>query len=376
MKSQLKILIISTLLTLFVAPIIAQTNTGSLTLKINDCVFDEDNYWSNYYTLSVSPNSPIKINYTFNTHDYFMIYTYDNGAFHSYVSQSVPTNGEQSVTVISTTGNIYIGCDYGGSGMDNDPIFSLNYLIDVNSTTSSNLSMIMNDQYIKGKLGVGIPAREKLDVDGNAIISNKLSLGSSNFNSAAKLSISNNSDPYSLYCSSSKNSASSLYGLYSATYNSSGNVYGIYSTVSGQTGKKWAGYFTGGDVAVTSGNMGVGVESPLGILHVRGTGDNAWIYFGSNAGFTKPKPKIAYGLAFTWNLSGSEGESIINYSGGPRLDFTSWDGTNLTTEMSLKKGSLGIGTTVPGATLDVAGDARFQNTTSIEGSGDTGSHYI
>jgi len=105
--------------------------------------------------------------------------------------------------------------------------------------------------------------------------------------------------------------------------------------------------------------MGIGVDNPQGILQVRGVYDNSWIYFSSNAGMssTKYKPKVTYGLAFTWNYSGGDGESIINYSGGStsRLDFTSFDGTNLTTEMTLKKGRLGIGTTIPDQALTVKG---------------------
>jgi hypothetical protein len=159
------------------------------------------------------------------------------------------------------------------------------------------------------------------------------------------------------------------YSLYSSASNPSGQVYGIYSYVSGQTGKKWSGYFTGVDVAVMNGNVGIGVTDPQGILQVRGTTDNSWIYFSPNAGTvqnTKFKPRVNYGLSFTWNYSGSEGESIINYTsanGGtsPRLDFTSWDGTNLNTEMTLKKGCLGIGTTTPEAKLAVAGTIKTIN---------------
>jgi len=112
----------------------------------------------------------------------------------------------------------------------------------------------------------------------------------------------------------------------------------------------------------SNGNVGIGVTDPQGVLQVRGTYDNSWIYFSSNAGMnsTKYKPKVGNGLAFTWNYSGGQEESIINYSGSSaaRLDFTSWDGTNLATEMTLKKGCLGIGTTTPDAKLSVSGTIK------------------
>ncbi|NDP22876.1 MAG: hypothetical protein GZ091_17630 [Paludibacter sp.] len=111
---------------------------------------------------------------------------------------------------------------------------------------------------------------------------------------------------------------------------------------------------------IITGKLGIGVTDPQGALHVRGTYDNSWIYFSSNAGMnsTKYKPKVGNGLAFTWNYSGNDEESIINYTGSSnaRLDFTSWDGTNLATEMTLKKGRLGIGTITPRAALEVFGN--------------------
>jgi hypothetical protein len=67
--------------------------------------------------------------------------------------------------------------------------------------------------------------------------------------------------------------ASPMYGLYSFSQRSSPNspVYGIYSEVAGVSGgaKKWAGYFTGGDMYL-SGNFGIGTANPTHKLTVNG----------------------------------------------------------------------------------------------------------
>lgn len=355
MKSQLRLFYIPFFMFLLATSIIAQTNTGTITLHTSDLYIYSDGSWVKSYVINVTPNTPIKINYTLNSYDYLSIYTIDNNLFQPLVSISQPTNGSQSCTFISTTGKFYFDCCYGWNGMYCDPIFSLTYAIDPNYTTNSTYNG--KDAIIAGKMGIGTSLpREKLDVNGSAIINERLAIGTT-VSSDKKVILNNITDTYSLYSYTYKYTTSSIYGLYSNAYNPIGNIYGIYSTVSGQTGKKWAGYFTGGDLAVMSGNMGIGVDNPQGILQVRGTYDNSWIYFSSNAGMnsTKYKPKVGYGLAFTWNYSGGAEESIINYSGSSnaRLDFTSWDGTNLSTEMTLKKGRLGIGTTTPQAKLDV-----------------------
>ena len=177
MKSQLKIFIISVFALLLAAPIIAQINTGSLTLKRDDCVPDGEGYWSYSHLLNVSPNTPIKINYTKNTYDYFMIYTYDNGVYKYSVCAEEPINGEQSVTIISSTGTIYVSCEYGWNEMNNDTIFSLNYSIDPNYTISTNPSVIQGNEYIGGKLGIGIQPTEKLEVNGNTTIRGNAAIG-------------------------------------------------------------------------------------------------------------------------------------------------------------------------------------------------------
>ncbi|MDR0828707.1 MAG: hypothetical protein LBN95_01150 [Prevotellaceae bacterium] len=75
---------------------------------------------------------------------------------------------------------------------------------------------------------------------------------------------------YSYTYSGNSASTATTYGLYSSAYKngSTGTVYGLYSSVSGGA-KRYAGYFTGGDVYV-SGNVGIGVANPTVKLDISG----------------------------------------------------------------------------------------------------------
>jgi hypothetical protein len=198
MKPQLKLFTILTIFLLTVTSLGAQTNSGSITMTDNDWIYDWDcdcgDYYKNY-TISVSPNTPIKINYTLYTYDYLDIYTYDNGIYKNHMSLYEPTNGTQTVTIISTTGNIYISLYYGWNGMNTgDPVFGINYSVDPDYTISTNSSIIQNDQYIGGKLGIGVQPKEKLEVNGSTIINNKLAVGSSSAGYDSKFYLFNNTD--------------------------------------------------------------------------------------------------------------------------------------------------------------------------------------
>lgn len=371
MKTQLKLFIILTFFLLLVTPLKAQTNSGNITMTDYDWVYDWNCDCGDYnktYTLSVSPNTPIKINYTLYAYDYFDIYTIDNGVYRNYISLNEPTNGTQTVTVISTTGTIIINLYYGWNGMNTgNTVMELNYSVDPSYTINSNPSIIQNDQYITGKLGIGIQPREKLDVNGNAIISDKLGIGSPAY-SGYKVRLINSTENYSLYSSSSNSSTSPLYGLYSYAYNGTGNVYGIYSSVSGQTGKKWAGYFTGGDVAVMSGNMGIGTTTPKALLDVAGgvggivvTGTNLDPYFSDKLLPFQNSRKLILG----WNYSGGRGEQAFIANSDPTLaggfSFYNYpyNGSSAAHLMTIAaNGKVGIGTTKPTDLLSVNGTIR------------------
>lgn len=85
---------------------------------------------------------------------------------------------------------------------------------------------------------------------------------------------------------------------------------------------------------------------------------NAWYYFSNNLDNAGP-PQTSYGLAIGWNYSGGDGESVINYGttlgSQPRLKFSSFDGSIVRTELTLKGGKLGLGTENPTAFLHIQG---------------------
>lgn len=347
--------------------------SGSLTLSASDCNFEG---WGYQWQIVVPVNTPVKVTTQLNYVAYLDAFSSVQGNVQDVFLGEDP--GTETVTILSLNGIINVYCSDNYGIIPSSDVFSITFEVDDDIFSSTT------DLHVPGKLSTGSDLNVggktimmgNLDVFGNSRINNNLAVGTSPLSYYKAYIYNNNQSAYGIRQYSSKNSSSTLYGLYSTASNNAGDVYGIYSVVSGGTGKKWAGYFSGGDFGVYNGNMGVGVSEPLGILHVRGVYDNSWIYFCSNAGMstTKYKPRVNYGLAFTWNYSGSEAESIINYSGessSSRLDFTSFDGTNLTTEMTLKRGYLGLGTKSPPEKLTIAGghaDTRIRLQSTGNGS--------
>jgi len=180
----------------------------------------------------------------------------------------------------------------------------------------------------------------------------------------------------------------SVYGAYLSAQNtnSGGNasVYGLYSIVSGGTeSKRWAGYFTGGHVAVMNGNLGIGTATPSEKLHV--TGGNAVIV--GNVGIGTTTIDNAQGWQRAMDVYGLESSKLLVRTNTVKTGIFShntWNGTvgRIGTEsahdlrltagylndvMTLKtNGNVGIGTTTPNAKLDVNGNINVNGNLALE----------
>lgn len=265
-------------------------------------------------------------------------------------NNSGPNNIYAAILATSTEGNNLV-INSKNSNLINTEVFRLEHEFFNSSTARNNgfISFYRGSDTGKGFLAFGSNGTERMRIDavGN--------VGIGTTTPGATLDIEKNAD-YQLRLGNGSG----------AWYNIGRNGTTGFLTFSGNQSAAYTGYTFGGVSGTymtikNGGNVGIGIDNPQGILHVKGGYENSWAYFSSNAGITSTKynPKLNYGLAFTWNYSGGNGESIINYGSGlgdnTRLDFTSFDGTNLTTEMTLKKGKLGIGTSVPVEKLTIAG---------------------
>jgi len=122
-----------------------------------------------------------------------------------------------------------------------------------------------------------------------------------------------------------------------------------------------------------NGDVGIGTTAPSGNLHVYG---NNYSYFSSNVDpvFGGSLANVQ-GLAIGWNRSGANGETNLIYNtsigSAPRLALGSYNGTVYTEEMTVRGGSVGIGTTSPSYALDVQANAqwaaRFKKTDATHG---------
>ena len=175
-------------------------------------------------------------------------------------------------------------------------------------------------------------------------------------------------------------STTGVYGIRTASKSSSNAsvVFGIHSTVSGGS-KRWAGYFTGGDMYV-SGNVGIGTTSPQAKLDVAAEDESA-IRIGK-IGHTGNLNVPVDGLSAQYNIDFTGYRDIQKDQIGARIAalrfnahnpnsaliqktglafYTNPSGSNGgTTDLQERmritpNGNIGIGTTTPQAKLDVSG---------------------
>jgi hypothetical protein len=134
---------------------------------------------------------------------------------------------------------------------------------------------------------------------------------------------------YARVFNDNSSNTANIYGAYfdvESDYSSAGTVYGVYSEVYGGA-KKWAGYFTGGDLYV-SGNVGIGITNPTEKLDVSGN-------------IKATKLSVVGGLT-----SFSTNNLILQTDNNTRMTILN------------SNGNVGIGITAPTERLDVSGNIK------------------
>ncbi len=141
-------------------------------------------------------------------------------------------------------------------------------------------------------------------------------------------------------------STAGVYGIRTTSKSSSSasTVYGIHATVSGGS-KRWAGYFTGGDMYF-SGNVGIGTTTPVAKLQVKAEGNPSNHENIANHGFAvRGNDQVLY--------MGVHSATHVSYI--QSVD----DGTAVAPLLlNARGGNVGIGTMSPYYKLDVSGIIR------------------
>jgi len=281
----------------------------------------------------------------------------------NYGSITIPLSNGKAKVQFRMNVPIYFGNNYRGLVASFSEGSAAMTSSEVNTSVSDN-AYVNNNMSVLGNVGIGAfsSSSSRLWITGN----NQYGIFSSN---------SGTNSTYGIY-SSNSSANGNAYGIYSlaAIGNSnSSNVYGIYSIVNGPAGNKWAGYFTGGNVQVNSGNLittngkvGIGTTTPQNALDVFGNvylpaNNSYWIGSYSDSGNRLRLHHNGY-------------NAYIDYM--PNLYFRA-DGTAEALTL-LQNGNVGIGVANPQNKLEINGNIKasalsLDGSCEVVGSGETGS---
>ncbi|MCL2649393.1 MAG: hypothetical protein FWD60_00015 [Candidatus Azobacteroides sp.] len=332
------------------------------------------------WNINTSSLKPVKIKYYVDCIGVDFVDIYAVSGSNEYLLRTISSDGcRDSISTGLPTGRAKVQFRIGSTNMGNCGYAGLlaSYLEDDNDFVGDN-AHINQDLFVLGNanIGTGSSNNSRLQVVGN----NMYGIYSTNNGTTGGY------NTYGIYSTNNVTNGYNTFGIYSsATSNSTGPIYGLYSYVSGTTPNKWAGYFTGGDVQINSGNLitqngnlqisngtlvtqngnvGIGTTVPQYKLDVAGP-------ISTNGSLILGNVTHQYILSPSWQAS----DPPMIFIAPKDLSTGSWDWSKqiiLKNDGSLlmSAGNLGVGTTVPQSRLEVNGDIR------VSGSGDTGNSII
>ena len=187
---------------------------------------------------------------------------------------------------------------------------------------------------------------------------------------------------YALYSAMTATGNTGYAGYFASS--STGAGYALYATITGQGNTGYAGFFsnTGSGYALAAtgtsyfnGYVGIGITNPATALHVYTTSSTNGI---TVAGTTNPAITLGNGSSYLAYIGvatsagafdpASQVNDIVLRTNGGALRFNTDDGTGTSPLTILgSNGSVGIGTTGPGALLEVNGTTKLDSTTTVSG---------
>lgn len=230
-----------------------------------------ENYIDNMYevwNINTPANKAVNLAYSVDLdpgYDFVYIYNVDSSGRQTLLAELTNYGSGNIYACTNSGGKIKIifqtdgGASYSSGYYGFEIHFSMNDLLINNSDTRiTGAAFVDKDLNVTGNLNAANHLNVSknafikgfLELDGRAIIGNALTVNN-------QLSIYNSSsNNYGIYLNKTRSASTAIYGLHAISRNNgTGNVYGIYSNVAATSGKKWAGYFTGGDVEISDGEL-------------------------------------------------------------------------------------------------------------------------